>query len=347
MVLEAVVAERSPLSLAELARRLELPKSSVLNICTTLVSERMLLRGQDGSYRLGSKIVELGAVVSDREQSITLIGLSVQDDANPFFHAEIAAAAEEAGHIGARLDARHAGYDSKLQDAQVRGFVDAGAEIIVVDPVNSQSLAGAAEYARVNGVTTVAINGAASGFDAAVTTDNTQAGFLAASYLGRRFPNGAGVAIIDGTRVTAIADRIDGFTRALAERGGFTILSHVTGDNTEGGGYLAATKVLAEHPDVEALFAINDPTACGASRACRDLGVSIPIVGVDGSREAVAEISAGRGIVATVAQDPYALARSGVRFALNLAFGARPTNHVLLLPTQLITSTDVGEYQPW
>ncbi|WP_170297162.1 substrate-binding domain-containing protein [Georgenia thermotolerans] len=345
-LLDVVAAQRAPVTLADLTRRLALPKSSVLNICNTLVAQRMLLRGHDGSFRLGPRIIELGAVVNGTERPVRLIGLTVQG-AGPFFEAEVSAATEEAMNVGASIDAAHASHDPRVQERQIREFADAGAELIVVDPVDSQSLAGAAEYARTRGATLVAINGAAGGFDAAVTTDNTQAGFLAGTYFARRFPNGARIAVIGGTRVTAIADRIDGFTRALNERGAFSIVAHVTGDNTEATGYRLGTALLRKHPDLQGIFAINDPTASGASRACRERGVNVPIVGVDGSSEALAEITSGGGIVGTAVQDPRGLARVGVRFGLNLVFGAKPANQTVLLPTQLITASDAEGYEPW
>jgi IclR family transcriptional regulator, blcABC operon repressor len=50
-----------PMSLSDLARKLGVPKSSMANICTQLVEERLLLR-VDGMYRLGPKLATLGAV---------------------------------------------------------------------------------------------------------------------------------------------------------------------------------------------------------------------------------------------------------------------------------------------
>jgi len=50
-----------PISLSDLARRIGVPKSSMANICSQLVEERLLLR-VDGMYRLGPKLAALGAV---------------------------------------------------------------------------------------------------------------------------------------------------------------------------------------------------------------------------------------------------------------------------------------------
>ncbi len=61
-VLDAIMENGGEsLSLAELARELRVPKSSLGNVCRELVAERLLLRiGND--YRLGPKLAALGAV---------------------------------------------------------------------------------------------------------------------------------------------------------------------------------------------------------------------------------------------------------------------------------------------
>ena len=49
-----------PLGLSDLARRLELPKSSIANLCSAL-EEAQLIRRVDGRYSLGHKLVELAS----------------------------------------------------------------------------------------------------------------------------------------------------------------------------------------------------------------------------------------------------------------------------------------------
>lgn len=58
-VLDALAAASGPLSLAELTKRLRLPKSSVLALCTSLTLTGMLSRLKNGGYRLGVHLVDL------------------------------------------------------------------------------------------------------------------------------------------------------------------------------------------------------------------------------------------------------------------------------------------------
>jgi len=54
-LIDALAASREPLPLAELARRLALPKSSVHGLLATLVAHGLARRDEDGSFSLGSR----------------------------------------------------------------------------------------------------------------------------------------------------------------------------------------------------------------------------------------------------------------------------------------------------
>lgn len=61
-ILDALVANGGdPMSSTQLARQLNIPKSSTINLCRQLTTER-LLRRVDGLYALGPKLTTLGAV---------------------------------------------------------------------------------------------------------------------------------------------------------------------------------------------------------------------------------------------------------------------------------------------
>ena len=60
-ILELIGSSSEPLTLAEICRGLEMPKSSAFGICRTLVSGKMLHQGRDGSFTLGLGIVQLAA----------------------------------------------------------------------------------------------------------------------------------------------------------------------------------------------------------------------------------------------------------------------------------------------
>ncbi|QMW66200.1 LacI family DNA-binding transcriptional regulator [Mumia sp. ZJ1417] len=83
-------------------------------------------------------------------------------------------------------------------------------------------------------------------------------------------------------------DRLRGYREAL-EAGGIAYDPSLIeqGDFTEPGGWQAMRRLLARHPDVDAVFAASDPMALGALRALREAGSAVPadvaVVGFDDS----------------------------------------------------------------
>jgi DNA-binding IclR family transcriptional regulator len=61
-ILDAFADDDRKLTLAELAKRTGLYKSTVIRLAKSLEKARYLLRSEDGAYRLGSKVLSLGAL---------------------------------------------------------------------------------------------------------------------------------------------------------------------------------------------------------------------------------------------------------------------------------------------
>lgn len=86
--------------------------------------------------------------------------------------------------------------------------------------------------------------------------------------------------------IPATVGRLEGFRRALATRQMNVDESLVvTGSSDQGGGYSAATQLLAREDRPSAIFCFNDRMAMGAYQAAAELGVTIPrdlaIIGFD------------------------------------------------------------------
>jgi IclR family transcriptional regulator, blcABC operon repressor len=69
--LEVVSASAGGLTLSEIARAIEAPKSSCLSVCTTLVESGLLVRSGAGTYQLGWKVVQLGRAYLARSDIAT------------------------------------------------------------------------------------------------------------------------------------------------------------------------------------------------------------------------------------------------------------------------------------
>ncbi|MFG2576706.1 LacI family DNA-binding transcriptional regulator [Streptomyces sp. NPDC048481] len=144
------------------------------------------------------------------------------------------------------------------------------------------------------------------------------------------------------TRVAAICGRMDTEAGRARYRGyrdavlaaGLDPFPPREGDFTEPSGAAVMAALLAEHPDVDGVFAANDNMAAGALRALREAGRLVPadvaVVGFDDLE--IARIADPP--LTTVHQPVTALGRETARTLAALVNGQDPTP--LILPTRLV-----------
>jgi DNA-binding LacI/PurR family transcriptional regulator len=165
-----------------------------------------------------------------------------------------------------------------------------------------------------------------------VDADNRGGARLAAEHLiggGRRR-----IATITGVLDTHVgAARLRGFEEALAVAG-LPASAVERGDFTEDSGYQAMARLLAAHPDLDAVFAASDNMAAGALRALKAAGRSVPgdvaLVGFDDhviTRHTSPPLT-------TVAQPIRQLGWEMAKMLVSLIDGEQPGP--LILPTRLI-----------
>lgn len=209
------------------------------------------------------------------------VGLLVHEIGDPYF-SEIASGVLG---VGAREDLTvqicHTGRDPVRELAQLRTLIAnrVGAIIIagsgMVDPT-VQALAKAELQAfRRSGGRVSVIGRHHLGVDA-VLPDNTEGARSIAAHLldlGHRR-----IAVAAGSRqLTTVADRITGVEEAFAAAGlDFSEAPIVEADFTRAGGKAAAEEILADHPGVTAVMALNDDMAIGVLSALRARGISVP-----------------------------------------------------------------------
>ncbi|MDX1888971.1 substrate-binding domain-containing protein [Mycolicibacterium sp. 050158] len=345
-ILRIVCDAGRPMTLAELTTRTGHPKSSVMGICHAMTSESLLSRGVDGTYVLGSRAYELGSVARAQRGPVHDIGFSYPLDES-FFLAEIEALRAEAGRLGARLRVHAAKEDKESQSRQILEFVEAGLDLILVEPVATEGLEEACARAHAARIPVVAIGSAVSGADAVVATDNTKAGSLAGSALAAALAGRGRVAVVGGIPITANSDRIAGFLAALAPHPELTVIAISYGELDAPSGERAAEEILATHSHIDGFFASNDQIAIGISHVLATRGLVAPIVGVDGAKGAVEQIRAGGPIIATATQDPAALVRAAMDIGSALHGGARLARPSRYLVPRLIDARNAAEYQPW
>ncbi|WP_371477277.1 LacI family DNA-binding transcriptional regulator [Kitasatospora sp. NBC_00315] len=145
------------------------------------------------------------------------------------------------------------------------------------------------------------------------------------------------VVVIGGpSGVPAAQDRLTGFREAMA-RHGCPYVPCAEGDFTQPGGEAAMERLLAEHPQLDGVFASNDLMAQGAMFALREHGrripEDVPVIGFDDSSAALAS----RPQLTTVRQPVEDMAAELTRLLLaRVEDPSRPVTSVIFEPTLIV-----------
>ncbi len=131
-------------------------------------------------------------------------------------------------------------------------------------------------------------------------------------------------------------DRLTGFRGAMA-RHGFAFVPSIEGNFTQEGGEQAIIALLAEHPELDGVFAANDLMALGAVHVLRDRGRKVPedvaVIGFDDSRAALAS----RPQLSTVRQPVEDMAAEMARLLLTRIESTTPAVTSTIFEPTLIT----------
>ena len=200
------------------------------------------------------------------------------------------------------------------------------------------------------GIVVVAVDVAADGANATITSDNTEAGAMACKYISDRLKNKGNVVIINGPPVSAVQNRVEGCKAEFKKHPDIKVLSdNQNAKGSRDGGLEVMTSLLAANPKIDGVFAINDPTAIGADLAAKQAQRNeFFIVGVDGSPDAEEALKRENSLfVATPAQDPQVMAAKAVEIGYDILQGKPAPKEPVLIPVTLIDKSNIGNYKGW
>jgi ribose transport system substrate-binding protein len=140
----------------------------------------------------------------------------------------------------------------------------------------------------------------------------------------------------------ACTDRVAGFREVVAKYPDMEILDTQEGEGTSQRGRQVMQDLL-RHP-IDAVFAINDPSALGAISALEAAGKlkDVTVVSVDGSREAAVAIKAGK-LHATSAQFPREIGRKAAEKAYAFLEG-KPVEKDVVVRVELVTKENADAF---
>ncbi len=275
--------------------------------------------------------------------------LITKTETNPFFVKMKEGAQAAAAENGVELSAFSGKFDTDFESqvAAIETCVANGAKGILITPAQSAAVVPAVLAAREAGVLVIALDTPLEPIDAAdatFATDNFLAGELigkwAAAKLGAEAAN-AKIAMLDldvsQPSVGVLRDQgfMQGFGIDLKDPNKWgdeddaRVVGHDVTQGTPEGGRKAMENLLAIDPDINVVYAINEPAATGGWEALKAMGAApedVIIVGVDGGCPGVKDVEAGI-IDATSQQYPLKMASLGIEAVAKFAAdGSKPEN---------------------
>ena len=259
--------------------------------------------------------------------------LITKTETNPFFvkMREGAEAAAAANGITLFNYAGREDGDHESQVAAVETCIANDVDGILIVPSDSSAMVSTVQQARDAGILVITLDTPLNPIDAAdatLATDNFRAGELigqwAAAQLGDEAAN-AKIAFLDLDVAQPTVDvlRNQGFMtgfgidtadpNVIGDESDERIAGHDVTQGNEEGGRRAMENILAGNPDVNVVYAINEPAAAGGYQALQAMGMEndVLIVAVDGGCAGVQNVQEGI-IGATAQQYPLDMARLGI-----------------------------------
>ncbi|WP_338759946.1 ABC transporter substrate-binding protein [Massilia sp. METH4] len=287
------------------------------------------------------------------QRPLKSVGVAVSDLANPYFVAIGKGAADAARNIAGprvKVTTVSSKYDLHTQVGQIENFIANKVDILVVNATDPKGIAPVLRKARDAGIVVMAVDVGADNADATIMSDNTMAGVESCKRIVERLKGKGNVVIVNGPPVTAVIARVAGCKQALAGTGIRIVSDNQDAKGSLDGGMEVMTNLLIAHRKIDAVFAINDPSAIGAELAVKQAGrADVQMVAsVDGAPDAEAALKSKNSIFAvTAAQDPYKMATMAIEIGYGIMQGKRPANPTVLIPTPAITRNNVAAYKGW
>jgi ribose transport system substrate-binding protein len=284
-------------------------------------------------------------------KELKAVGLTVGDMANPFFVAMGKGTEDAAKKINpnVKVTALSTKYDLNTQVGQIENFIANKVDLILVNAVDPKAIAPVIKKARDAGIVVVAVDVSAEGADYTVMSDNIGAGANACEYISKKLNGKGNVVIVNGPPVSSVVDRVAGCKKVFAKTQIKVLSDNQDAKGSRDGGMAVMQDLLTANPKIDAVFAINDPTAIGAELAIKQAKrTGIFITAVDGAPDAVVALKDPASLLeGSSAQNPYAMANEGVKVGYDILNGKKPAAKVKLLPVPLVTKANLKDYPGW
>lgn len=309
-----------------------------------------------GSASSGSATTSGGSTSTAGSSGPIKVALILKEFTNPYWISMEKSAEAEASKLGIQLQvtAGKSDDDTTSQINQIDNAISAGDKGIII-ALNGDAVNTALKQAQQQGLVVVAVDTPpipATVANVTYATDNTQAGTLDGKWMAAKLDGkNADIAMLDDLAnqvITVDVDRDHGFLQGMGipvgnpnvngqepkqgkytggKGGSYSIACQLATNGSQTGGQTAMETCLSKDPNINVVYAINEPAAQGAAHALKSAGkTGVTIVAIDGGCSNLPFVANGE-VGATAGQFPGKMAVEGVDAIAKFAkTGQKPTN---------------------
>lgn len=232
-------------------------------------------------------------------QSGEKIAVFTKNQTNPFFQVVRLGANDAARQMGASVTHYVPTKPDSIPEqlSQIDDVIIRKPDAIVFTPVDYKALGTGVQKMNAAGIPVVNVTDRSESgkFVAFVGSSDYELGLVTARALTRALGGKGQVVILEGVKGSLVsADRVRGFNDALKEAPGVKLLASQPGNFQRLQGLQVLENLMQTYPQIDGVMAANDAMATGAIEALEGANRTALIVGINGTKEAVDAIKAGK-----------------------------------------------------
>ena len=284
------------------------------------------------------------APVFPQQTKIGATYMTMNNDFYKYLNAEVEKSVNERHD---QLYTRDPALSIKKQVEQVRFFIREKVDVIIINPVdsNSRQLIASLKKAKKEGIKVIAVDSQfkdSSAVDTTIVSDNYKAGVLCAEQM-MKTKRSADILLLEHRDALSATSRIQGFLDTIKKHKAYRIVSRIDSLGQTEIAMPKVKKLIQDGLDFDTVMALNDRAAIGALAAIKgEQMADTQIYGIDGSPDMKSLLAATPEIQATVAQSPYTMGQEVIKATSKLSKNQTYPKEIIV-PVQLLTKKNIGE----
>lgn len=244
---------------------------------------------------IAASAVSLGAVAQSGEK----IAFFTKNQTNPFFQVVRLGADNAAKQMGAVVTHYIPTKPDSIPEqlSQIDDVIIKKPNAIVFTPVDYKAMGAGVQKINAAGIPVVNVTDKSETgkFVAFVGSSDYELGLVTGRYMLKTMGGKGNVVILEGVKGSLVsADRVRGFNDALKEFPQVKLLASQPGNFQRLQGLQVLENLMQTHPQIDGVMAANDAMGTGAIEALEGANRKAQVVGINGTKEAVDAIKAGK-----------------------------------------------------